>query len=372
LSKLMKSPDMNREIPEISKKPGIQIDVQAILDAFPFYVMLVDSEHQIIMANKAVFSKLDMKSRDIIGQYCPMVVHGTEEPFPGCPLEEAADKDAGVERELYDEKTGYWVSSAVYPTSLFAENGRRLFLHMVSDVTERKKVQESLVAAHIQLQNLASHMESIREEEKKKIARDLHDDTSQVLSSIYAQLEAAIVILPKEAHEVRNLIKRVQDLSTIALDEIHKIIFELRPSILDRLGLMAAVNSLLEQSKKEGLKVSFKITGREIRLTPEKEIEVYRIIQEALNNIKKHAEAHQIELSVNFRKNDLHIKIKDDGKGFEVQNALNSKEATRGWGLIGMTERAKLLDGTIKFNSMIQRGTSIEVVIPLGRCVNHG
>jgi PAS domain S-box-containing protein len=373
--------------PRLTIKPGLsvrepagnkfdsnsQLDLQNILDAFPFYVLLVDSDHNIVMANKAVSSRLGVDRKDIIGLNCPMVIHGTEGAFSGCPLEEAAKKNSAIEREIFDEKSGHWIVSSIYPTGTITPTGKKIFLHMVTDVTIKKQAQQQLETSHRQLRSLASYMESIREEEKQKIARDLHDDTSQILASLYAHLEAAIGSLPEEANQAKTNIRKAQELSTNVLDGIHKLIFELRPTVLDRLGLMAAIRSLVDnQVNDDRLKIKFKIIGHERRLNSKIEIAIYRVVQEAFNNIIRHSKANKADLLVHFRKNNLTIKIKDNGTGFDIQEAINSKERPRGWGLLGMKERVELLGGAVIFNSVINRGTDITLEIPLEQGADDG
>jgi PAS domain S-box-containing protein len=124
---------------EANIAPGIL----TILDALPFYVILVDENHHILLTNKAVRDRLQVSPEEILGQYCPEAIHGLKGPFPGCPLEEAVTAGAGVEREYYDERYGRWVNSAVYPTGLKTRGGRGVFFHMTYDITERKKAIES-------------------------------------------------------------------------------------------------------------------------------------------------------------------------------------------------------------------------------------
>ena len=120
--------------------PGIQ----GVLDALPFYVLLVDADHHILLANKAVRRGLGVDPEQIIGGYCPKVVHGLDHPFPGCPLEEAVEKGCAIERELFDPNIGRWMRSAVYPTGLRTPEGQVVFCHMVHDITEHKQAEEEL------------------------------------------------------------------------------------------------------------------------------------------------------------------------------------------------------------------------------------
>ena len=138
-----------RHRPESRKKgPGtpLQPDLgfQVLLDVMPFYVMLVDAEHKILFANKALKRDLGVDPKNIVGGHCPKVVHGIEEPYPGCPLEQALEEGHSVEREFFNAERGRWVSSAIYPTGKLTKNRKEIFVHFVSDITERKKAEEQV------------------------------------------------------------------------------------------------------------------------------------------------------------------------------------------------------------------------------------
>ena len=133
--------------------PQIPFDVQMLLDVIPFYVMLVDEEHEILLTNKALRSDLGLDPEKIIGGYCPKVVHGIDEPYAGCPLEETLKQGHSVEREFFNSETGRWVSSAVYPTGKKTQEGRDIFVHFISDITERKETEEE-VRRNYDIQNV--------------------------------------------------------------------------------------------------------------------------------------------------------------------------------------------------------------------------
>jgi PAS domain S-box-containing protein len=129
---------------KVSPGPMPELDLQLLLDVMPFYVMLVDAGHKILLANKALRRDLGLDPGKIIGGYCPKVVHGIEEPYPGCPLEQALEESHSVEREFLNAENGRWVSSAIYPTGTHTREGKEIFVHFVSDITERKKSEEEV------------------------------------------------------------------------------------------------------------------------------------------------------------------------------------------------------------------------------------
>lgn len=112
-----------------------------VLDALPFYVLLVDRNHRILLANKATRDRLGLEPSDIVGEYCPAVVHDLAEgeDYPGCPLAEAVATQQAVEREHFDEKTGRWLRSAMYPIQAFTVDGEQIYFHMIEDITDQKR-----------------------------------------------------------------------------------------------------------------------------------------------------------------------------------------------------------------------------------------
>ncbi|MFA6001517.1 MAG: PAS domain-containing protein [Thermoleophilia bacterium] len=122
-------------------EPGIV----EILDALPFYVMLIDKHHRILLVNRATREALKLEPEDILGEYCPQVVHGIEKgTYPGCPLEEAVENKCAVQREHFDTKSSRWLRIAVYPTGTWSADGEEIYFHMVEDITEKKDLMAAL------------------------------------------------------------------------------------------------------------------------------------------------------------------------------------------------------------------------------------
>lgn len=350
---------------ETNNTNNISPEFLDILDALPFYVLLVDSGHYILHANKTIQQQLNLDPKQIVGGYCPKIIHGIDTPFYGCPLEESVEKGEGIEREVFDENSDRWLNSAIYPTNHYTKKGRRIYLHMVTDITGRKKGEEQLKASHEELQSLSAHMENLREEERRRIARDLHDETAQVVASLSAHLQAALNLLPGTATKVKALLNKAQNLSVSILDELHKVIYELHPLLLDDLGLVEAIGSLIDNLKTPGVSMTLNIRGKIVRVPLQNELILFRVIQEALSNIVRHAKAKNVVVNFRFQKDSIKVRIVDDGIGFDIEKATEVEQRPRGFGILGMKERMELIQGTLNIFSHPGKGTIIDITIPV-------
>ncbi len=210
-----------------------------------------------------------------------------------------------------------------------------------------------------------------QEEERKRIARELHDDVSQNLAAlIYAAEEATDVSQPGE---IDQLLETMRGVAQSTLDGVHKLIFDLRPAMLDHLGLLPALRwyakSRLEPA---GVRVIIKETCSRkgthpsaCRLPPEVETALFRVVQEAITNVVRHAMARTVRLTLNMRLDRADIRVEDDGLGFDAIELSLTPDSGRGLGLIGMQERVELIGGTFDLDSTPGEGTRIHIQVPL-------
>jgi signal transduction histidine kinase len=199
------------------------------------------------------------------------------------------------------------------------------------------------------------------EEEARRIAHALHDEAGQILACVYIALDDLGRDLPGETRgrigEVRKLLDQIEE-------QLRRLSHELRPTVLDDLGLIPALEFLSEGVSKRTA-IPIHVSGpREGRLPFAVETAVYRVVQEALNNIAKHAQARQAWIEIARQPGSLRCLVRDDGVGFDVASAA-IKNGQRGLGLVGIRERIEVLGGTFQLHSEPGRGTEISIIIPL-------
>lgn len=218
-----------------------------------------------------------------------------------------------------------------------------------------------------------------QEDERKRIARELHDETSQSIAAIGMSIDIASIALHEKKLTPEMLLELRQRVAQ-TLDYMNMLIQDLRPPVLDDLGLKSAIRWLMERHLAEkGIKYSlstsqeFDALGMGDGLIKEKaELTLFRVIQEAVINISKHADASNVEVSLSVSDSHLKVEVMDDGVGFDVQRVLDEGTGRRGYGLMGINERVGLLEGTLSIHSRPGKGTHITVNIPFNSLETHG
>ena len=324
--------------------------------------MLVDEQHCIVEANSAVRRQLGLDPEAIAGKYCPTVVHGLDEPWHACPLEEAVETGQAVEREAFDEGSGRWVTSVIYPTGRLTPDGRSIYFHTVADISARKETEEQLKASREQLRDLSWHLESLREEERTKMAREIHDQLGQTLTALKIDLSWLSGRLPQEDESLLKKTESMYELVDDAIQTVKRISTQLRPGVLDDLGLTDALEWQTQEFEKlTGIKSKFSARPESIVLDRDRSTAVFRICQEALTNIVRHAQATRVSVGLRSVPGRVTLKVSDNGKGIEESQILDP----RAFGLIGMRERARFWGGEVKISGPPGKGTLVAVSIPL-------
>ncbi len=267
-----------------------------------------------------------------------------------------------VERRLLvNGGSSVWISLSfrTFPDREFAEG-------ILVDITERKNAEEQLLASHRQLRNLSAHLQSVREEERVKIAREIHDELGQVLTVAKMYLSVLLDgIMAGQPTSMESIHKNLESITKIVDDSItlvKNIAYQLRPIILDDLGLREAVEWEVGQfEKKTGIRCVFESNDHQLQLGREESAAVFRIVQEALTNIVRHAKASNVVVAMHADEKNMTVEITDNGRGIQARDIQNPKSL----GIIGMKERALFLGGQLEVASARNGGTTVALAMPV-------
>ena len=204
------------------------------------------------------------------------------------------------------------------------------------------------------------------EEVRRRIARELHDEIAQSMTSVVVGLKAAEAVLPTQPSRSEEILSGLRASVSQTVKELHHIVYDLRPTLLDDLGLVPALRWYAQSRLEEnGIKVSVQVTGQPKRLPTEVETALFRVAQEAMTNIVRHSGAGRVWLTLSFEDATVSLQIKDNGRGFDLSQTLDVRSDRQGFGLLGIRERATLLGGTFELEASPGRGTELYVQVPL-------
>ena len=349
-----------------------------IIDGLAIAVFVIDKDHQITHWNTAIEALSGIKRERMIGRddhyqafykskrptMADMIVSGASAEeieryylgkYSKSPLIEGAyeaeDFFAGL------NANGKWLRFTASP--LISDDGKMIgAIETLIDVTERKELENNL---HHFLQQITR----AQEEERKYIARELHDDMAQILGSSSRQLDNLLrtqyTFTPAQVSDLKD----IQEQLNQGLKFVQRFIQNLRPSLLDDLGLVPALRSLTNSLEDtDGIITIFTVYGEEKRLTDENELSLFRILQEALNNVRKHAEASEVQVVTEFNGGGIKLMVHDNGKGFKLPRNIESLPGNGKLGLMGIQERVLLLGGSMEINSGPGKGTTLLIGIP--------
>ena len=222
-----------------------------------------------------------------------------------------------------------------------------------------------------ELRDYASLITQVQEEERRRLARELHDDTAQALIALSLGLSGLERAMGKSNLPEKDVqwLSNLQNLADETLEGVRRACRDLRPSVLDDLGLRAALEWLSDSSASRGVTCTFTYTGTQQTTTPEVEIAVFRIVQEALSNIWKHSHATWAHVELQYRPQLIHVTISDNGQGFVVAKhiVMPDHQSQRGLGLLGMRERATLIGAQLSITSRVGQGCKVSLTLPLDK-----
>ena len=253
--------------------------------------------------------------------------------------------------------------------TLYSQEDIELVMSLASEagiLIENARMFDSLKKQQLQVQQLLTQAVLAQEEERERISVDLHDGVAQWLAAAsYRAQTVSILLSKKDTDEARDELATMESTIDKSLKELRRVLTGLRPPALDELGLRHALRQSLEDLKNDGINCQFNEVGTPVRLASSMEIAIYRVVQEALTNVRKHAKATKVTLRLQFQMDKFLVEIRDNGKGFDLSQTLDSAVSVGHLGLLGMKHRAETLGGDIKITSGEGTGTNIILRFPI-------
>jgi len=252
-----------------------------------------------------------------------------------------------------------------------------LLMTMANEVAvavENARMLDSLKTQQLRVRQLLTQAITAQEEERKRISVDLHDSVAQWLAaaSYRAQTYSALISGHDNNDEAQSELAAMESTIDKSLKELRRVVTGLRPPALDELGLNHALRQSLEDLKGDGIVCQFTEVGTPVRLPSSVEIAVYRLVQEALTNVRKHANANKVNLRLQFQADRLLVEVHDNGSGFDLSQTLGSAVSVGHVGLLGMKQRVETLGGDIKIKTRKGTGTTISLSLPLQSPIEEG
>jgi two-component system, NarL family, sensor histidine kinase UhpB len=360
-------------ISEITEKKRIE---QSLRESENRYRLLVENmnEGMTMIDENGVITYVNAKFLDMLGY--------KREEILGHPVLEVLDpvslliykqqmaSPGDIRREPYElvwiKKAGQRMISLVSPSPICDDKNRFKGSAIVAtDITERRRVEEELNRSREELRSLSRHLQSIRESESKRIAREIHDELGQALTAIKMDISWMSQKLPEAQREQERFLLKIDSMSKLidmTIQTVQKISAELRPGLLDDLGLVPAIEWLGQDfQKRTGVKCILNLECDDSALGSECSTAIFRVIQEALTNVARHAQGSRVAISLKENKENLDLEIRDNGRGIRDEEIF----APESLGLIGIRERLHPFDGVFKLKGIPEKGTQFSISIPL-------
>lgn len=352
------------ELTELRKSRDL---LDRILNGMYDALMVVDRDYRIVDINNCFTDCYRWNRKEIIGKKCYEITHSLPQPCTEaqhpCPMRKVIEtKSINKVEHVHKDKYGKDVIVDIFSFPLFDLTGDvEYIVEIHQNVTEHKKTEERLRISREQLRGLTAYLESAREEERRKIARKIHDELGQMLTGLKIDLSWLTKGLSKEQESLLEKTKSMSKLVDTTIQTVKRIAAELRPGVLDDLGISAAIEwQAGEFEKLAEIECEFSSNPRDIILDQERSIAIFRIFQEILTNIILHAKATKVRISLKEKGSSIVLKVRDNGKGISNKQISDSKS----FGLIGMRERVRPWGGEIKISGAPGKGTTVVASIP--------
>lgn len=332
--------------------------VESVMDA----IVTVDEDLSVVLFNRSAEHMFGVGADDILRTPFDQLLE--RESRNAYQAIVGPQGKAGDVRRVRAELIAHHADGHEFPVdATFSSNeaqGRRFLTVVLRDLSERKLIETHLRESNRQLQELSTAMQRVREEERAGIAREMHDELGQQLTAIKFELSWLGGALPAERTDLHNKIGVMKEHLLQTITSVRRITYELRPLILDDLGLRAAISWLTDDfSKRTGIELVLDMDDDEPALGSVEATTLFRVLQESLTNITKYAKACTVWVACQREGDDWRLTVRDDGIGFVLDSSSQG-----GFGLLGMRERIRLVQGTFAIHAAPGDGTTIDVTVP--------
>jgi len=337
--------------------PFSGVEFRSVFQGAPDASVIVDTEGRIVAANEEVESLLGYAAGELIGEpveiLVPEAFRGRHATYRRGYVEAPEKRPMGIGRELFARRRdGYEVPVEIGLSPIETRHGRYV-LAVIHDISERRR-----------LRAFGTGLLQGAEEERRRIARELHDDTAQTLAALVLRLQMARRSRDLETRE--RLLKELHDDIHRASAGVRRILRGLRPPLLEESGLVAAVRSHLKGALAETtLEHWVEATDVDHLLSPDAKLALYRIVQEAVSNVIRHAAARRLFVRLSSDGGQVRVEVEDDGVGFDDTRPEPADGRGRGLGLVGILERAAILGGKASVESQPGKGTRVVATVPV-------
>ncbi|AJK49354.1 PAS domain-containing sensor histidine kinase [Burkholderia plantarii] len=338
-------------------------------------IITVDEEQKIVIFNPMAEKVFGVSAMDAIGAPLtrfipPRFRHSHSSHIARFGVTGQSERHLGSQRLLYGLRANGDEFPIEASISQIHDGDGKLYTVMMRDVTERVQAENALKASREELRELSANLQRVREEEKTRIARELHDDLGQQLTALKMDLSAVEHRLLRDgtgnAHaSVVEPLREMRRLIDATVASVRRIAADLRPVMLDDLGLVPAIEWLANDfTNRYGIDVERRIEPGDVRFPNATATALFRIVQEALTNVARHAEASRVELTLGIEDRQCLLRIVDDGVGADHADGRRAPD-DKSFGLLGIRERAHMLGGTVRIETARDRGYALTITIPL-------
>lgn len=326
-------------------------------------ILVTDQSLRIVEANDRAITSYEYTRDELLNLHLiDLYPPGSEQVLD--TLMRHVEEESGLIFEVMQQRKNGTTFPVEVSLRLLELEGEKLFQEIIRDITERKRTEEVLKQSEKNMRYLASQLLSAQEDERKRLSRELHDELGHALLALKLQVESVEEQLLPQQVTLKREVKKILEFINSTIEEVRRLYLDLSPGDLEDLGLSTALHSLIDDFSQlqKHIRWTIKLDNLDGLFALSTQTAIYRIVQEALTNIGKHAKPKNVFLRIKREKQEVSFTIEDDGIGFDRHKVVNEK---RTLGLLTMEERVKILGGTFELWSQENRGAKISFIIPI-------